>query len=223
MFKKFWDIVEWVILVALIVCTVATLVSVFNAREKGEQAFVFGYRPVYVMTGSMEPTMRERSIVWTKEVTSMDDIEVGDVVSYHIEDSTGRMLRVTHRIIDIDENGMMTMQGDNNNVCDAYKISIDNVEAKAVWTWNWVASVINRWNSGWDGKIVVLAPIVFVICLYLLIQHLLADKKEKEIIKETIIIKEVEKGSTDNKSLEDIFNETKDEVKEIEDIKDENK
>lgn len=179
MLKKIWNGVSWVILIALLFGCFFSLKMVLEAKKTGEQVFLLGHRPVFVLTGSMEPYMRENSICVTKEVNNINELAVGDVITYHIENEKGRMIRITHRIINIDDNGHIKTKGDNNNVSDIYTLSIDNVEAKVVVVFNWVATIVNAWNSGTKGKIVVLTPISVVIMGYFLVK-LLFSKDEAE-------------------------------------------
>lgn len=203
MLKKIGNFVSWIVLIALLFGCVFSLKMVWQARETGEQVFLLGHRPVFVLTGSMEPYMRENSICVTKEVKSIDELAVGDVITYHIENDEGRTIRITHRITNIDSNGYIKTKGDNNNVGDIYDLSIDNVEAKVVVVFNWVASVVNVWNSGTKGKIAVLTPIAVCIMGYILIK-ILFGKDEDEGKKENVNIEtSIDKASTQEPSNSD--------------------
>ena len=56
-----------------------------------------GLKTYKVLSGSMEPEYHVGSVVYV-EKSSIDDIEVGDVITFYINDNTV----VTHRVIDKD-------------------------------------------------------------------------------------------------------------------------
>ena len=73
-------------------------------------SFAFGYKFLNILTGSMTPTMPVNTVVIIKEIP-MEDIEVGDVVTFKMGDSN-----VTHRVVKIDKtnprNIVLQTQGD---------------------------------------------------------------------------------------------------------------
>ena len=70
----------------------------------------FGYGAAVVLTGSMEPTIMVDDLILVRE---QDDYEVDDIVVYQ----SGNML-VVHRIVELDEENVVT-KGDANNAADA--------------------------------------------------------------------------------------------------------
>lgn len=70
-----------------------------------EEFYIFGYRPVLVLSGSMEPYMETNSIAIVQKTK---DINEGDVVMFRIDEDT----RVCHRAVDIDAEGNITTKGD---------------------------------------------------------------------------------------------------------------
>lgn len=177
--KIIGNILGWIFNIICIVALVLAVFTAYNAHKTGEPANIFGYRPVYVLTGSMEPFMKTDSVVITKDVKSIDEINVGDVVTYHITDDEGKRLVITHRIKEISEDGTITTKGDNNNVSDAYDLSIDNIDAKVVLVFNQAAWIVNTWKST-SGKILLLAPIIAIILLYIGYKFVMKDNKENK-------------------------------------------
>ena len=82
-------------------------------KENPEDAYLLGYKPVYILTGSMEPTLREKGVCIVKKI-SYDDVKVGDMIMFTIDEKT-----ITHRVISKTEEGIRT-KGDNNDVDDAF-------------------------------------------------------------------------------------------------------
>ena len=151
---KLNDIFSWVLLIATSAMLVFALYTV-KTTPKGEGAFLFGYRPVYILTGSMEPYMMTNGVCLTKKVDSMDDITVGDVVTFHIAGDNGKNLNITHRIISID-NGIVNTKGDNNSVSDDLPLTIDNIDAKVVCVFNQTAWLAEKWETT-TGKIMIIS------------------------------------------------------------------
>ena len=164
--KKIGSAIGWIITLVCVLRLAVSFVSFLQSRKTGEPVTVAGYRPVYVLTGSMEPFMKEDSIVITKSVDTMDDIGLNDVVTYHILDEEGKELVITHRIKEIGEDGSIITKGDNNRVKDVLPITIDNIEARVVLTCNWVASFVHLWGTI-RGKILIGSMIAAVFFLML--------------------------------------------------------
>ena len=163
-FKKISDVLSWVILIAMCILLVFSVYNTYNAQKTGEPYFMFGYRPVLVLTGSMEPYMMTNSLCITKEVQDLSEVEVGDVVTYHVNTSDGRTLRITHRVQSIDENGEIITKGDNNHVEDGYSLTMDNIESKVVMVFNQTAWIAAKWQTT-AGKVMIIS---FTLCILLL-------------------------------------------------------
>lgn len=77
---------------------------------------VFGYKAYAVVTGSMEPTIPEGSMVYVQPCSSFEDYQVNDVVTFT---DTQKGQSFTHRIIEIDSRERcFTTKGDANNEAD---------------------------------------------------------------------------------------------------------
>ena len=89
---------------------------------------VLGYRPVVVLSGSMEPTYKVGSVIYYKEA-AFKDIEVGDPITFHGNDSD---ILVTHRVVEkLEETREFGTEGDANGSRDPGYVSYDNVVGKA--------------------------------------------------------------------------------------------
>jgi len=149
--------------VGLCVVVIATNIS---CNKSGEEPFYFGYRPCLIQTGSMEPYMMTNGIILTKEVTSIDEIAVGDVITYKLVNDAGKTIRISHRVQSISEDGIIRTKGDNNNVEDSYQLTMDNVYAKEVGVYNGSAWFINQWQSGTTGKVMIISIVLAVVFLF---------------------------------------------------------
>lgn len=134
---------------------------------------IFGYETFAVISGSMEPNIPVGSIVYSKECT-MDDLQVGDSITFKLSDNT----IVTHRIYQIDNDGLITTKGDANEVEDATKISIDNIIGKVGFTLPFLGyiSVYAKTPLG----IAMACAVIFVILLLNFIPDIFSKENQKE-------------------------------------------
>lgn len=174
--QSFKNVMSWIILAAMVALLIFTSVNAYKAQKTGESNFLFGYRPVLVLTGSMEPYMMTHSIALTKEVTSMDQLEVGDVITYHVETTDGRLIRITHRIIGIDGDIIHT-KGDNNNVADGYGLTLDNIEAEVLTVFNQTAWLAAKWQT-FAGKVMIISFSIFLISFYISVKYWLRFRRQ---------------------------------------------
>jgi len=84
---------------------------------------VFGFSPVYVLSGSMEPTFSTGDMII---IHPQREYRPGDVVTFRSE---GEL--VTHRIISESKEGF-TVKGDANNVRDEEKVREQDIQGKLV-------------------------------------------------------------------------------------------
>lgn len=169
--KKIGNIISWIILYAMGIFFIVSVYSVCNARIKGTEAYICGYRPVFILTGSMEPTLKTNGVAITKRVKTIDELEVNDIVTYHVNTDTGEQIKITHRVVDITEEGIITTKGDNNNVTDSYELSIDNVETKVVLIINQTAWIAAKWATT-SGKILFIGIPICMILLIISLKYL---------------------------------------------------
>ena len=85
---------------------------------------IFGYHPVVVLSGSMEPTYKTGSVIYYKKV-NLKALKEKDVITY--ETKNGKF--VSHRIVNID-NELIETKGDANVVSDINKVRYENVKGK---------------------------------------------------------------------------------------------
>lgn len=69
---------------------------------------IAGFRPAIVMSGSMEPELHTGSICVINQNADYEDMEEGDIIAFKRGE-----IKVTHRIIEITDEGFIT-QGDAN-------------------------------------------------------------------------------------------------------------
>jgi len=124
--------------------TVVLGVALFGLQEPGTAPrSLFNHAVMTVLSGSMEPTIPQHSLVVLREVDT-NTLEVGDVVTY----LTSGNITITHRITEIIENyqggGMrgFRLQGDNNLQEDIEVIWAGNVIGEIIYTNLFLGQVI---------------------------------------------------------------------------------
>ena len=87
----------------------------------------WGHKPLVVISGSMEPTLHVGGILYYEEI-NINDFDKDDIIVYQLNKHT-----ISHRIVDITENGFLT-KGDNNKSIDTYEVEKQQVIGKGT---NW--------------------------------------------------------------------------------------
>ena len=112
-----------VVFVPLLLINVTLIVKSYTSPDKVPD--FLGYKPLIVLSGSMEPSIMTGDMVFVKE-TDPDSLKVGDVIAY----KSGSAV-VTHRIVEVkSENGetRYVTQGDANNAADQSLVKPADVE-----------------------------------------------------------------------------------------------
>lgn len=126
---------------------------------------VFGYKPLIVLSGSMEPTYKKQSIIYYKKV-EREDIKIGDIITF----KGNKNELISHRIVDI-ENDSFTTRGDANKVNDIDKVNYNNIYGKNInLNIAYVGYYINFVNTH--------TYLVVIACVILIIDFILSNYKE---------------------------------------------
>ena len=130
--RKAGKLVERVLLLMGMVCLLSVLITWMGMGKPS----VFGFRPFFVMTGSMEPTIRARCIVMAVPV-SPEEVREGDIVTYTrtAVDTSGGHFRipftVVHRVREIRDDTFI-FQGDNESEPDP-SVRAEQIGYRVVW------------------------------------------------------------------------------------------
>ncbi len=84
---------------------------------------LWGQKPLVVISGSMEPTLKVGGILYYEKI-DINELDEGDILVYQTKEHI-----ISHRIVDITENGFIT-KGDINNSVDNYLVSDEQVLGK---------------------------------------------------------------------------------------------
>ena len=82
-------------------------------------SLITGYKPLFVMSPSMEPAIMTHQFILAKKVhDSGHDMDIGDIITYKLPDG---VKTITHRIIQMEDDGYI-VKGDNNAEADPYTV-----------------------------------------------------------------------------------------------------
>ena len=169
--------------IALIVLEVVIIIFLVVSRVHGTPPTLFGYQMYFIRTGSMSPYLEPGDVIISKKYdggelkAGRDD---GDVVTYWGE-VRGKTDLITHRVIDVYEDTVIT-QGDDNNLKDS-PITKDEIEAVMVYKTVIIDKIYMVISTAWGFWLFVFAPIAALIVseIVSLVKEL---KKEKEVADE---------------------------------------
>ena len=170
------NILTIIIFILLAIMIFAKLKMMISKKDYFE---VFGYSVFNVATGSMEPTIKQNDIIVVKMT---DKYDVNDIITFEKDGSY-----ITHRIVTINDNNIIT-KGDANNANDL-AINKKNVLGK----------VIKVYASAGIWQKILTSPKVIILIFLTLILFDFAfsykgfKKPKKEVSDEKIDINKISK------------------------------
>lgn len=161
-FKVFKDIVA---VLLVIIFVVIAGISFFSApKDRG----LFGFKGYVVVSGSMEPEIFPGDFIFVK-TGAYTDIKEKDIITFIVNDEI-----VTHRAVEITEEGIIT-QGDANNVEDERKVKSDDFIGTYMIRLPYFGYFIV-----WLQKPLVFISLCILLAGYLIGIYIIDTKKEKE-------------------------------------------
>lgn len=148
------------VIIAIVAIVVAMLIGV-----------ICGVTPYIVMSGSMETAIHTGSVCFVNENVEYEEIEVGDIIAF--EAGTGVM--VTHRVIDITDEGFET-KGDNNDVSDGISTTKSNYCGETVLAIPYVGYALAMLQT----KRGMIIGATVIACLFIICFMTSGDKKPKD-------------------------------------------
>lgn len=127
---------------------------------------IFGYKPLVIISGSMEPTLNVGGILYY-ENQEYEDFKKGDVLVYKLDDHI-----ISHRVYAITDNGIIT-KGDANNTYDNLLITKKNIIGKGT---NWCIPLI-----GYYADFIYRHKYLLWMFLIIVFMDFIFDKKEGNI------------------------------------------
>lgn len=177
--------------IALILVSVFVLLSVV-LTPAGQVPQVLGYSVFRVMTGSMEPEIREDSLLVVKK-TPPEDIVPGDVISFFSPDPMLEGAVNTHRVVRIEkENGrtQFITKGDANVIEDIYPTDASALVGRVVFQSYGLGKTVSLLSNPLVFGIIILLPLLIILvmnlCRAVRIAADIAKKEEEEAVRKAL-------------------------------------
>ena len=177
--------------IALILVSVFVLLSVV-LTPAGQVPQVLGYSVFRVMTGSMEPEIREDSLLLVKK-TPPEDIAPGDVISFFSPDPMLEGAVNTHRVVRIEkENGrtQFITKGDANVIEDTYPVDASALVGRVVFKSYGLGKAVSLLSNPLVFGIIILLPLLVILLMNLYravrIAADIAKKEEEEAVRKAL-------------------------------------
>ena len=120
-------VLKWIVNIFICMMILIIILSIVSNTKSGISS-IFGYMPMKVLTGSMEPSIKVGDIVVVRK-RPVSDIKIGDVITYKTEGN----IYITHRVVQIFTEGndlKFKTKGDANNIEDKDSIYEDQLIGK---------------------------------------------------------------------------------------------
>lgn len=177
--------------IALILASVFVLLSVV-LTPAGQVPQVLGYSVFRVMTGSMEPEIREDSLLVVKKIPP-EEIAPGDVISFFSPDPMLEGAVNTHRVVRVEkENGRIQFitKGDANVIEDTYPVDASALVGRAVFKSYGLGKVVSLLANPLVFGIIILLPLLIILLMNLYravrIAADIAKKEEEEAVRKAL-------------------------------------
>ncbi len=128
---------------------------------------IFGYKPLIVLSGSMEPTYSKGSVIYYKMVSS-DKISINDIITFKGKNDE----LISHRVTNI-ENGLYSTKGDANRLEDASKIEFNKIVGKNI-------NIKINYIGYYIKYIQEHVYLILLVILILLLDFILSNKVRRE-------------------------------------------
>ena len=97
---------------------------------------IFGFRPMFVVSESMEPVIHKHQFILAVTINEKD-LKVGDIVGIKAPKDKNALTSklVVHRIIGINEDGTFILKGDANLSSLYYEthVTAEQIQYKVIW------------------------------------------------------------------------------------------
>ena len=178
--KTIWKIAKWILLiVAVIIALVIAFILIQTKASPNKVPSIFGYKPLIVLSGSMETEIYEGDLVIVKKIDT-NELKVNDIIAFRDENN----YVVTHRIIGVDyknDKKVFITKGDNNNTQDPGSVELNDVEGIYVRKYSKLGNLFMVMQKPITLAIVIGAILVFGIMWIMLDTNKLSKSERQEL------------------------------------------
>lgn len=140
---------------------------------------LFGLEVYTVLSGSMEPKYPTGSLIYVKDV-SLDELEVSDVITFHMAGETIATHRIVEVVADEDNSEIVRFQtkGDANDVVDATLVEYESIIGEVVFSVPYLG-YLSVFMQEPLGLCIVVSVSIALILLVSLIDLFIKDEKKE--------------------------------------------
>lgn len=131
---------------------------------------LLGYKPLVVLSGSMEPTYKVGSVIYYHKV-DFGELHVDDVITFKESNKS-----ITHRINRI-ENGKFITKGDANDSVDPNLVEYNQVDGKVI---NIYLPYLGYYIKEVNKNIYPTIIIIVVLVLEFILSNFIKEKKDEK-------------------------------------------
>jgi len=118
MLKKVLKTIGGVLSYALIALEAIFLIVMLVGRINGGVPKFFGYSLYTIGSGSMEPELQIGDVILSKEYKDGDVLNPNDIITYQGQEGTMAGKIITHRVVEVYDDGTILTKGDANASSD---------------------------------------------------------------------------------------------------------
>lgn len=193
--KKIINKISSIVMSVIFILVIIAFFSLLAQSLGGKKPNVFGYRLYFVLTDSMEPTLKVNDVLLSEAITSVDEVKSkvkeGDIITFVAEYGIQRGMLITHRVVEgvhydtTYERYVVLTKGDNISASVDPPIPLENIQAKMVRDTVIFTNLYKFFTSIWGIIIILVVPLVSIMgCLayklFVTIKKPIKSKDEEE-------------------------------------------
>lgn len=170
--KEINNRIKKIIFIFLIIILYNIVLLYISYIDKFDTPNFYIYKAYLISTDSMKPELNIDDVIIIKRIEE-SDLKVGDIVTFK---KNGKV--ITHRIIKISNEDDITTyitKGDNNNIADEEKLTIEDIEGKEIIKIPKLGKAVGLFKNG--------IVIILVILIFLIMHLNIIEMKEKSEIR----------------------------------------
>ena len=139
---------------------------------------LFGYRPLVVTSGSMEPALKVGDAIVLKK-TDPVDLKVDDIVTYKPPGTEGKL--ITHRVVSISEQAgqfLFETKGDANPKVDAWTVNSDGVVGTMAYRVPFAGYILEFGDSTFGRVVTIGIPLLLLV--FQEVRRILLQRRRQE-------------------------------------------
>ena len=176
------SIIMYAIIVILVIIGIILAAYFIDFKIRDSRIEAPLYSAYVIVSGSMEPIIKVKDAVIVRRC-EIDDIKIGDVVTYRSMEEAYYGILITHRVVNIEmENGerVFITKGDSNETIDRSPIKFNQIQGKVAMRIPKIG-YLKSFLSNYEGWIIaVVLPSIGIIAFDIMKLFDKAKKKKEE-------------------------------------------